>query len=316
MIIVDGHFDLLPLVYEKRKNNQKNVIKNFFFDDIQQGKVNIILSSLFIMDKYLPEMALRVALDQISFLHYEIEESEGKYILCKNFKDIEFAISSNKLGILLSFEGIEPIYNDFYLLRIFYNLGVRFISLTWNRRTFAADGIGVKNSDSGLTDFGLMVINEAQKLGMIIDVSHLNEKGFWDVIKHSTKPIIASHSNSRKIFDSPRNLTDEQIKAIASTNGVIGINANGMFVSENKEENNEIGLFKHIAHISNLVGVEHVALGLDLCDGFRNEPMDSLNGYKYLYKLYEILDINGFIKNEIELIFGKNYLNLYKKYLN
>jgi membrane dipeptidase len=267
------------------------------------------------MDNYLPEMALRIALDQISSLYYEIEESGGKYFLCKNYNDIEYVIKNNLIGILLSFEGIEPIYNDLYLLRIFYNLGVRFVGLTWNRRTYAADGIGVENSNGGLTDFGLNVLKESQKLGMIIDVSHLNEKGFWDVIKHTTKPVIASHSNARKIFDSKRNLTDEQIKAIANTNGVVGINANGMFVSEKIEENNETGLLKHISHIANLVGIQHVALGLDLCDGFRTKPMDSINGYKSLEKLYQVLEKNGFSKDEIEMIFGKNYLNLYKKYL-
>ncbi|MCD6105704.1 MAG: membrane dipeptidase [Thermosipho sp. (in: Bacteria)] len=315
MIIVDGHFDLLPLVYEHRRKNEKNVIQNQFLKDFTEGKINIIVSSLYIMDNYLPEMALRVALDQISSLYYEIEESGGKYLLCKNYNDIELAINNKLIGILLSFEGVEPIYNDIYLLRIFYNLGVRFVGLTWNRRTYAADGIGIQNSNGGLTDFGLNVLKESQKLGMLIDVSHLNEKGFWDVIKNTTNPVIASHSNARKIFDSPRNLTDEQIKAIANTDGIIGINANGMFVSEKKEENNELGLLKHIVHIANLAGVQHVALGLDLCDGFRNQSMDSLNGYKSLEKLYHILDKNGFSKKEIEMIFGKNYLNLYKKYL-
>ncbi|MBO8160821.1 MAG: membrane dipeptidase [Thermosipho sp. (in: Bacteria)] len=314
MIIIDGHFDLLPLVYELRQKGEKNVIEKYFLSDIKQGNVNIIVSSLFLMDKYVPEMSLKVALDMISFLLYEIEESGQKYMFCKNYHDINYAINNNLLGIMLSFEGIEPIYNDIYLLRIFYNLGVRFVGLTWNRRTYAADGIGVKNSNRGLTDFGLEVIKEAQKLGMLIDVSHLNEKGFWDVIKNSTKPVIASHSNAKAIFDSPRNLSDEQIKAIAQTGGVIGINANGIFVTENERENNELGLCKHIEHIVNLVGINHVALGLDLCDAFRNTPKDSLKGYKELNKLFNALVKHGFSQKEVNMIFGENYINLFKNF--
>ncbi|SHH36678.1 dipeptidase [Thermosipho atlanticus] len=315
MVIIDGHFDLLPLVFERRRKGESNIIKKYFLNDIKEGGVNIIVSSLYIMNEYIPEMSLRIALDQISSLYYEIEENENKYILCKNYEDVKYAIDNNLLGIMLSFEGSEPIYEDIYLLRIFFNLGVRFLGLTWNRRTYVADGIET-NSNGGLTNFGKKVVKEAQKLGMLIDVSHLNETGFWDVLKLSNRPVIASHSNARKIYDSPRNLTDEQIKAIAQTGGIIGINANGMFVTEKEEENNEIGLSKHIEHISKLVGVEYIALGLDFCDAFRNSPKDSLSGYRSLFKLREILIKKGFSPKEIEMIFGGNYINLYKNFLN
>ncbi|AEX86469.1 Zn-dependent dipeptidase, microsomal dipeptidase [Marinitoga piezophila KA3] len=318
-LIIDAHFDLLTYVTERRKEGKKQVIMNRFYDDFKKGKVNIIVSSLFISEKYIPEMALRNALDQIASLHYEIEESEGKIMLCRNMKDIQYAIDNQKLGILLSFEGLDPIGNDLYLLKVFYELGVRFAGLVWSRRNYVADGAFFSEvetgTEGGLSSFGVKIVKEAERLGMLIDVSHLNDSGFWDVIKFTTKPIIASHSNVRKLFNSKRNLTDEQIKAIANNSGVIGINANGMFVTDNNSENNINGLIKHIDYIANLVGVEHVGFGFDLCDMFRDEQVDSLNTHKEIPVLIEKLKEHGYTETEIKKITGENFLRVYKSIL-
>ncbi|WP_129409304.1 dipeptidase [Marinitoga lauensis] len=317
-IVIDGHFDLLDYVYHERKKGRKKVILEDHYPQFKKGGVNIIVSSLFIEDIYIPEMALRNALDQISSLQYEIEESEGKIMLCKTLEDINYVIENNKLGIILSFEGLEPIGNDLYLLRIFYELGVRLAGLVWSRRNYVADGCffkpRIEGTKGGLTDFGVKVLKEAERLGMIIDISHLNDEGFWDVIKFSTKPIIASHSNVRKIFSSPRNLTDEQIKAIAKTGGVIGINANGSFVSDNPDENNAEGLIKHVDYISNLVGVEHVGVGFDFCDMFRESPKDSLSGHHEMNLFIEKLIEHGYNEKEIKMILGENFMRLYKEF--
>ncbi|KLO23988.1 membrane dipeptidase [Marinitoga sp. 1197] len=315
-IVIDGHFDLLIDVYEKRKKGRKGVILTDHYEKFKKGGFNIIVSSLFIPDIYIPEMALRNALDQISSLYLEIEESNGKIMLCKNLKDIKYAVDNNILGIMLSFEGLEPIGNDIYLLRVFYELGVRFAGLVWSRRNYVADGCffneKLEGEKGGLTDFGVKVLKELEKLGIIVDVSHLNDEGFWDVIEFSTKPIIASHSNVRNIYPSMRNLTDDQIKAIAKTKGVIGINGSGSFVSDKDEENNAEGLVKHVDYISNLVGVEYVGIGFDFCDMFRNFHKDSLNGHHELSLFIEVLEKHGYNDNEIKLILGKNFLRVYK----
>ncbi|GAB6189994.1 membrane dipeptidase [Marinitoga arctica] len=315
-VIIDGHFDLLVDVYEKRRRGNKRVILTEHYEKFKKGGFDIIVSSLFIEDIYIPEMALRNALDQISSLYHEIEESEGKIMLCKNVKDIEYAVEKDILGIMLSFEGLEPIGNDIYLLRVFYELGVRFAGLVWSRRNYVADGCffneRLEGKKGGLTDFGVKVLKELEKLKMIVDVSHLNDEGFWDVIKFSTKPIIASHSNVRSMYPSMRNLADDQIKAIAETGGVIGINGNGSFVSVNDEENNAEGLVKHVDYISNLVGVEYVGIGFDFCDMFRSFHKDSLNGHHELDLFVEALIKHGYNNNEIKLILGENFLRVYK----
>jgi membrane dipeptidase len=327
--IVDAHFDMLGEVLRRRKAGLKKVIERDFMPDFIKGGINIVVASLFIESEYIPEMAMRNALDQIASLYEEIEESSGEFILCKNYEDINKAIKLNKLGIILSFEGVDPIGNDLKILRIFYELGVRIVGLTWSRRNYAADGCHFhevnEGKKGGLTDFGVAVINEAEKLGMFIDVSHLNDEGFWDVMKISKKSVIASHSNSRTIVNHARNLTDEQIKAIAKTGGVIGMNAYSDFVSEDEAGKNVEGLIKHIIHIRDLVGAEHIGLGFDFCDTFTNsnpsflgqeaktKAFDVIRGHGNIDKLTKALLDNGFKDEELNLILGGNFLRVYRE---
>ncbi|WP_306298993.1 dipeptidase [Bacillus sp. OV166] len=189
----------------------------------------MIIAAIFIDSGFLPEMGLRKALNQVSALYEEVQESPDKLMICKNRDDMILAQQSGKIGFLLSLEGAEPIGTDLSLLRVFYELGVRNLGLVWSRSNAVGYGSHFSPIDQGtkggITHFGVKVIEEAEKLGMMIDVSHLNDEGFWDVIEMSKKPIIASHSNSRVLSNTMRNLTDEQMKAIASKGGVIGVNA-------------------------------------------------------------------------------------------
>lgn len=320
-IIIDAHFDLLMDVLEKREKGRKNVIETEYLEKFRKGGVNIIVSSIFIEDKYLPEQGLRRALAQISALYQEIEESNNKIILCRSYSDIELAIKKNKIGILLSFEGIEPIGNDLNLLNIFYELGVRMAGITWSRRNYAADGCHfdkkIKGKKGGLTDFGVKLIKKMEKMNIIIDVSHINDEGFWDIINFSKTPIIASHSNVRTLAPSMRNLTDEQIKAIAERKGVIGMNGNSLFVSNS---NPCIDTFvDHIDYIVNLVGIEHIGLGFDFCDMFREDTsknFDIIKGHEDIRKLIEKLIEHGYKDEEINLILGGNFLRVYKNILS
>lgn len=326
--IVDAHFDMLGEVLRKRKAGYNKVIEREFIPDFIKGGLNIVVASLFIESDYIPEMAMKNALDQIGSLYEEIEESKDKFILCKNYEDINMAIKLNKLGIILSFEGVEPIGNDLKLLRVFYELGVRIVGLTWSRRNYAADGCHFhevqEGRKGGLTDFGVSLVNEAERLGMFIDVSHLNDEGFFDVMKISKKSVIASHSNSRTIVNHARNLTDEQIIAIAKTGGVIGMNAYSDFVSRKDTEKNVEGIVNHIIHIRDLVGIEHIGLGFDFCDKFtssnpsylggqsKTKGFDVINGHKNIDKLTQVLLDRGFTDKELQLILGENFLRVYR----
>lgn len=328
--IVDAHFDMLLDVEMKRSFGYKKVIETQFLPDFKEAGVDVVVCSLFVEGVYLPEMALKKALDEISALYSEIDESPDKLMLCKSYNDILKAKGEGKLAILLSFEGVEPLTNDLNLLRMFYELGVRLVGLTWSRRNFAADGCHFSPKEEGrkggLTPFGVELIKMAEEMGMIIDVSHLNDEGFWDVMDFAKKPVIASHSNCRALASSMRNLTDEQIKALAQRNGVMGMNGCSGFVSDRCDEADVRHLALHADYIARLVGVEHVGLGFDICDFLPSPPVkpanepelknhDVIDRHKNIIFFTEALIDLGYGDEEIGMILGGNFLNLYKQIL-
>ncbi|WP_289138655.1 dipeptidase [uncultured Brevibacillus sp.] len=327
--IIDAHFDLLLDVAIQREYGRKNVIVSDYLPDFLAGGVQTIVAAVYIDSKFLPEMGLRKALQQISALHAEAEEAPDKIMVCKSVEDIETAKKTGKVGFVLSLEGADPLYNDLSLLRIFYELGVRFMGLVWSRRNFVGDGSHFspvrEGKKGGITEFGVHLIEAAEAMGMIIDVSHLNDEGFWDVMEIAKKPIIASHSNCRSIASSMRNLTDEQIKAIASTNGVIGINGVNIFVADSDDKSDLENLLNHVDHIAALVGVEHIGIGLDMIEPFMKydspialmetsrKDFDVVKGHIQVPEIVKALAKRGYTDEAIELIMGKNFIRVYKE---
>lgn len=330
-IIIDGHLDLTFDIVRKRQQGKCKVIETDYLQEFIDGGVNIVVSSIYIDNLYIPEMALRRALDHISALYEDVGESSDKLMICKSYSDIEEAYKSGKIGILLSFEGVEPLINDIYLLRIFYELGVRGVGLCWNRRNYAAEGVSYTYKDkkgNGLSDFGISLIREAEKLGMFIDVSHLNDEGFWDVMKYATKPVIASHSNSRTICNIMRNLTDKQIKAIASKKGIIGMNGVSIIVSNDDAQATIDTIIKHVDHISHLVGTKYIGIGLDLCtrlwsygnntikiDEKHRISFDILKNHTEIPIIIDSLLKKGYVEEDVVNIMGNNFMRVFKEVL-
>jgi membrane dipeptidase len=283
-LVVDAHYDLLLDVFRLRRAGERRVIERFYLGDLEASGINVLICSLFVRDQHLPEMALRHALNQIGMLHYEMEESPGRFALCRSASEVKKTVEAGKTAFLLSFEGVEPLGNDLVLLRLFYELGVRFMGLTWSRRNYAADGCHFRpvpeGSPGGLTAFGVQLVEEAERLGMIVDVSHLNDAGFADVLKFAKKPFIASHSNCRALASVMRNLTDAQIEALASKGGVMGLNNMIHFVYPSEDAGPGVipaakipegkpryeGFFDHIRHVMGLAGPDHIGFGFDLCE--------------------------------------------------
>jgi len=327
--VVDAHFDLAMDLQDKRDRGQNDVLRREHLPGFKQGKLNLVVSSIFLRDRYLPEMALRKALTQISILKQELAKLEGEIMLVTDRDSLEEALGKKIPGVLLSFEGAEPIGNDLDLLAIFRELGVRGIGLVWSRRNFVADGCFFskkrEGKKGGLTDFGVRVLEEAARLGMFIDVSHLNDEGFWDVMEFHDGPLIASHSNCRALVDSPRNLTDEQIKAIAEKGGVIGMNAYAAFVREDyKERRAGVGdLLDHLDHVVELVGVDHVGMGFDFCSGFKDfmsfskeeVEYEVLDGHKEMHLWVRGLLERGYGEEDIRKILGGNFMDFFQRIL-
>src|SRR6266581_4876513 len=180
--IVDLHFDMPMDLYEKR--NRSGVLATDFLPELEAGDIGVLGAAIYIEDRYMPEMGLRVALDQISRLYTEAEES-GRFAICKSHEEILDAHKARKIALLVTMEGVEPLGTDLELLRAFYELGVRAIGLTHARRNAAgAGGIFAMSGSSreGLTAFGCDVVRQCEALGVIVDLAHISPAGFDKIL--------------------------------------------------------------------------------------------------------------------------------------
>jgi membrane dipeptidase len=328
-IVIDAHSDILCDIYPRRQCGEKQVLKNYWVPRMRKSGIDTRVVAVFNDSQFLPELALRKGLDIISTLYSELDESP-ETVLCKSYYDIIKAKEENKIGLILGMEGAEPLGADVQLLRIFYTLGLRVLGFTHALRTYLADGSFLTPRKTGkiggLTDVGLTFLDEAQRIGILIDVSHLNDPSFWDVIEYSMAPVVATHSNCRTLRDHPRNLTDDQIRAVADSGGVIGINACSLFVEAPDLEH----LVRHIDHIVNIGGVEHAGIGPDFADYAVQHmsevekvrlqmegivPLKGLAGDEDVPKIAEELSKLGYRSKEIDLIMGENFLRVFKETL-
>lgn len=328
-IVVDAHSDLLSddTIYERIWKGRKGTMEEDWVPVMRKGGIDIRVVVVIESRCRIPEFALRGGLDVVSAFKKEIDESPSITQITK-FEDVEKAKKDGKIGFILGMEGAEPLVNDIELLRIFYILGLRMLTLTWASRNYVGDGTHFlprkEGKVGGITDFGVAVIKEANNLGIVIDVSHLNDPGFWDVIEFTRAPIVASHSNCRALADHPRNLTDDQIKAIIDNGGVIGMNSMGAYVSKGTPDLDHF--LDHIDHIVTLGGIEHVGLGFDFIEfylkhlsdeqraaKFPNVAPRSLSGDEEVPNVTEGLVKRGYSDHDIELILGKNFLRVFNE---
>jgi membrane dipeptidase len=329
-IVVDAHSDILSDILGRRAAGQREILNSAWLPAMDAGGIDARVLALYSPPDYLPELALRRALDAIAALQSELDQSPGA-ALCTTGTDIVRAKSEGKKAFVLGMEGVDPLGSDLGLLRIFYELGVRVLGITHAQRNYAADGAFFEPKRTGLvgglSDFGVALVEKAQTMRMLLDVSHLNDPGFWDVINVSRAPVIASHSNCRALADHPRNLTDEQIRAVADTGGVIGINSINRFVTPPDLPH----LLDHVDHLVKIAGKEHVGLGLDFCyyllehkspverSGMRKGAYLSVDGLANdadVPKIPKLLAERGYPPDTIDLIMGENFLRLFQAALS
>lgn len=254
-----------------------------------------------------PAYPLRTAMLMIDRFYKECE-SIPELVPVKSYQEIIDAKQNGKAAGLLSIEGADVIEGRIELLGVFHRLGVRMVGLVHSLRNQLADGVADRRTGGRLSELGVQAVEELDRLGIIIDVSHLNEEGFWDVLEHTKNPVIASHSNSRAVCNHPRNMTDEMITALAENNGVMGMNFAPAFV--HPTEATLEGVVDHIDHIVDLVGPDHVGLGSDY-DGIPSTP----RGLEDVTKMPDItreLIKRGYLEEDIKKILGGNHLRLFK----
>ncbi len=251
------------------------------------------------------------ALQRLEALYQLTESAPEQITLITTKKALAQLTPNGPIGAILSLEGVEALDGQLALLHTFYRLGLRNVGLTWNPRNAAADGVGA-NTDFGLTPFGKAVVETCQKLGIMIDVSHLNEAGIADVLAMSHRPIIASHSNARALCDHPRNLTDDQIRAIADQGGVIGATFVSHFLNPDYRKASLNDLLNHIDHLVEVAGIDHVGLGSDFDGCLPPQELDS--GEKYPAVTRGLLQ-RGYQPDDIRKILGENFRRVFLEIL-
>ena len=252
-----------------------------------------------------PEVMLK-GLKQVDKFYSDMANCAG----FKTVTTVDEIIQAKKNGLvtgMLSMEGAELLMGEIALLRVFYMLGIRIISFTWNYRTPFADGLGAKRSKSKLPELGVHALEEMDKLGIVFDVSHLCDTNFWDVCDLMKGPFIASHSNCRDLCHVPRNLTDDMIWALADHEGVIGVEFVGSAVA--KVNPNLEKLVDHVDHIVDLVGPDHVGLGSDFDGGGK---LPELNDTSQFPNVTRELVKRNYSDKDILKILGGNHMRVFK----
>lgn len=273
---------------------------------MQEGGIKIQFFALYIREEYASSGALRYCLMLLDSYYQTMDRCRDQVRTILSGAGLRQVMPGSKTGAILSVEGGEALEGELAVLPMLFRLGVRALGLTWNHRNQLATGVGADRPDEGLTSFGRQVIKEMNKLGMLVDLAHINEKGFYEAIGMSSAPLIVSHANSRALCDHPRNITDEQLRALRDAGGVVGLVFNPPFVDPREATMDR--LIDHFVHIAEVAGVDHLGLGSDF-DGI-DTVIEGLEDVTGLPGLIEGLSARGFDSADIEKITCSNFLRV------
>jgi len=346
-IVFDAHVDTaIPVLDYKcdlAKNSRKNQVD---IPKLRAGGVDALIFAAFVNPEY-KEQSYKRAVAILTSMKKQIEKNSKDLELVLDGKKIEEVCNNGKIAAILSVEGGHAIGDDISNLDKFYSSGVRVLTLTWMNNNYFADGSGDTPKWNGLNELGVKVIKRMNELGMVIDVSHSSDKTFYDVLKITKKPVIASHSGVRAIYDFHRNMTDDMLKALSDNGGVVGIPFSPSFLDkdfaikqkeimkkfEEKKDNNinersnklflnkeikkiikpiEVSrLVDHIDHAVRIAGINHVGLGSDF-DGI-TFFVQGLENCSKMSNITSELVKRAYTENDIKKILGKNFLRVLKE---
>ena len=326
MFICDCHCDTLTELYKKGTSLYDN---DQHFDIKRQIELGggLQFCAIFVpTHEFRYYGGLRYTLSLLDKYKQELKalQEKGIDVLPVLTKADAADVLNHKAATLLAIEEGGAIDGSLEALRMLYELGVRAMTLTWSNRNDIADGVNEECSGGGLTTFGRQVVAEMNRLGMLVDVSHTNERTFWDMAKVGGGPLMASHSNARALADVVRNLTDCQLLEIRDTNGIVGLNSFNMLVDKDVKEQTVDGLIRHADYIANKIGVEHLAFGFDFCEFLDDEAAGSfcdqentftvgLEDCTHVPAMVEKMKKAGFSDKELEMICRGNWMNLIQR---
>lgn len=311
MSIIDLHCDTICHLIDNKDMELKRNHLAIDLEKLTKGNSLAQFFALFIDLKEHPK-AFNRAMDMLNKFYEELEKNNHEISVAKNYEDFEVNKEEDKISAFLTIEEGEAIEGSLKNLRNFYDLGVRLMTLTWNYE----NSIGYPNCreefrNKGLKTFGLETLEEMNRLGMIIDVSHLSDGGFYDVARYSKKPFVASHSNSRAVCNHSRNLTDDMIRTLSEKGGITGINFEKSFLIEGGSKSAVEDMVKHINHICNVGGIDVLSLGSDF-DGINPKNLE-ISNMGEIDKLITALQKEGYHESHIEKILYRNALRVIKE---
>ncbi len=308
--VVDTHADsLLDALKGKRHLYARSGEGQLDFPRMLEAGHRLQFLSCWVEPEFKPERALPRILTFVDQFYQEVAGSPDTVVAVRDVPTLDMALSSGKIGVVMSMEGAEAVGTEPALVRVMQRLGFRLMSLTWNERNALADGAGEDPGGGGISVSGRAIVQEMNAQNIVLDVSHLAHAAFWDALEISQKPVIASHSNCRTLADHRRNLTDAQILALAAQGGVQGITFVRDFLagSENADR-----VVDHMLYHLELVGNDqHLGLGSDF-DGV-DHPVDGLEDVTHLGSLADLMSTRGMSDETVRRILGGNYIEFYRK---
>ena len=325
-VIVEGHRDCYEQIH-LRNQGHDDPIGERLLPRLRAGGVDVVVYAVggdSIAHSNGRDKPLLATLENIAGIADVILRSEGAASFALSGSDLPEQ-PDGTIRFVLHLEGGRPLEGSLGALEALFRLGVRSIQPAWNLRNELADGVREGATGGGLTRFGVDVVREMERLGMLIDLAHMSEAGFWHTLRTTTGPIGISHANATAVHDHPRNVTDEQIVAIAERGGVVGVHAVPVFVDETRPTVDR--LVDHVEHMVTIAGVEHVALG---CDFIRNDgprsgreqipkrTVEELEGFGEIDELPTLtaaLLRRGFTATEVAAILGGNSVRLLRQVL-
>jgi membrane dipeptidase len=344
-IVLDTHIDVTPKLQTSWKFTEEHKEGHIDLPRMKKGGLNALFFSIYMSGTVTGPKAVNDAIERIAAVHRLAEEVPDQVALCVSAEEVRKAHKQGKVAALMGMEGGHMINNSLAVLRMYAELGVRYLTLTHSVNTDWADSSGDQPKHNGLTDFGKDVVRELNRLGVMVDISHVSDKTFMDAIEVSKAPMIASHSSCRAISGHARNMTDAMIKALTAKGGVIQINYLDQFIDNDlfqysqksqtlmrelqqkypgrenaatrrEEVAKQFGpapkaswerIIDHIDHAVKLVGVDHVGLGSDFDGGSMPAGMDDCT---QLPKITEALMRKGYSASDMRKILGENTLRL------
>ncbi len=317
-VTLDSHCDT-PMVYTEGMDfGQRNDGAQIDFVKMDEGFLDTIFMAAYIPQKELEKSAFdaaeKLAFDTLHLIHTQVAKNADKAMIATSADDIEMAKRLGKKAVVPAVENGFAIGNDLANIQKLYDLGARYITLCHNGDNQICDSaVRSENRHNGLSDFGRKVVAEMNRLGMMVDLSHAGEKSFWDALALSKTPIICSHSSARALCNHPRNLTDEQLRALAEKGGVCQVCLYDGFLSENEVEANVFVAVNHIDHIVKIAGIDHVGIGSDFDGGGGIKGCQAGNEFVNIVK--ELLR-RGYSHSDCRKILGENLLRVMREVEN